>query len=327
MAPGDGSSDATAIPRVDLSAWETGDTDARRSIADALGDAAEGSGFMTVVGHGIPRERIAAVVAAGTRFFALPEDVKLSMRDASRSDRGFQPMFDNLREDGKPSALEGFTMSHPIAPSDPTLASLAFYQTTPWPDVPGFRAAFEALYDDLFAVGTALLDALALHLDVDAAPLRAALVDTYSHMRINHYPPQESVAHIADEGVFAHFDESLLTLLIQDGNSGLEVLGSDGWIAVEPDPDAIVVNVGKMLAYWTAGRYHAALHRVINNSGRERYSIPLFVHPSFRTPVDPRALFGRPTIEGFPPIVAGEAVIAAFTKSRRSWQDGEPAVA
>jgi isopenicillin N synthase-like dioxygenase len=314
---------AAAIPRVDLSGWRGDAVADRRAIADVLGAAAEGSGFMTVVGHGIPAASIAAVLAAGARFFALPEGVKLAMRDANRSDRGYQPMFDNVADDGKPSALEGFTMSHPVAPTDPALAELSFYQTTPWPDdVPGFRAAFERLYDELFAVGIELLDALALHLDVDPEPLHASLVDTYSHMRINPYPQQETVAHIADEGVFAHHDESLLTLLVQDGNSGLEVLSDDGWIAVEPDPNAIVVNVGKMLAYWTGGRYHAALHRVVNRSGRDRYSIPLFVHPSYRTHVDPGVLLGSPSAD-YPPIVAGETVAASFAKSRKSWQEAD----
>ena len=142
-------------------------------------------------------------------------------------------------------------------------------------------------------------------------------------MRINHYPPQETVAHVADEGVFAHHDESLITLLLQDENSGLQVIGPDGaWLPVAPNPRAVVVNVGKMLRHWTGGRYNAALHQVINHSGRDRYSIPLFVHPSFRTVVDPRDLVGAGNAgDAYPPLVAGAAVQASFASTRASWQE------
>ena len=168
-----------------------------------------------------------------------------------------------------------------------------------------------------------LLGVIALHLEVREDFFDGALTDTYSHMRINHYPPQEAVSHLADEGVFAHVDESLLTLLLQDRNSGLEVMGRDGgWIPVAPDPRAVVVNVGKMLRHWTGGRYNAALHRVINRSGHDRYSIPLFLHPGYRTVVDPRELTGAMADNAaFPPIVAGETVHASFATTRRSWKE------
>jgi len=301
------------IPTIDLSSIDP-------SAVAAVGRAAEVYGFMLIRGHGIAPAVLEAAFDAGRRFFVLPEAEKRRMKDV-RSDRGFHPMFDNLREDGKPSGQEGYTMGHPEPLVDASLAALPFYAATPWPDVVGFREAFETLYGSMFALGRTLLGAIARHLGASEHFFDAALTDTYSHMRINHYPPHETIAHVAEEGVFAHFDESLLTLLLQDRNSGLQVMGRDGlWIPVEPDPTAVVVNVGKMLRHWTGGRYNAALHQVINHSGRDRYSIPLFMHPSFRTVIDPRTLVGH-DVAGFPPIVAGETVYAAFATSRQSWKD------
>ncbi len=130
--------------------------------------------------------------------------------------------------------------------------------------------------------------------------------------------------------MFAHRDESLVTLLLQDENSGLQVMGRDDvWIPVAPNPEAVVVNVGKMLRHWSGGRFNAALHRVINRSGRDRYSIPLFVHPGYHTVVDPRDLVGPDADPAYPPIVAGDTVNASFAVTRKSWNEepsGTPAI-
>ena len=315
-----------AIPTIDFSVYRDGTTAERAAVVAALGRAAEVYGFVLIVGHGIAPDVLDGGFAAGQSFFALPEDVKRTMQETG-SDRGYQPMFDNLRDDGKPSAQEGYTMGHPVPPTDPTLAAEAFHAPTPWPPLPGFRERFEALYVAMFDLGRDLLGAMALHLGADARFFEQALVDTYSHMRINHYPPHEAVSHVADEGVFAHHDESLVTLLLQDGNSGLQVMGRDGaWIDVQPNRTAVVVNVGKMLRHWTGGRYNAALHQVINLSGRDRYSIPLFMHPALRTVVDPRDLVGGVAPDpAFPPIVAGQTVQASFAATRASWKDAADA--
>jgi isopenicillin N synthase-like dioxygenase len=309
------------IPTIDVSALFGADAAEREKVVAALGAAAEADGFALVVGHGIDFAIFAAGFDAGRRFFELPDAYKRSIRE-KRSNRGYQPMYDNLRPDGQPSAQEGYTIGHPRPPTDPALLALPFHSSTPWPPVQGFREAFESLYWALFALGERLLGALATHLGAPDDFFQAALVDTYSHLRINHYPPQENVAHVTDEGVFAHRDESLLTLLLQDENSGLQVGRGDIWIPVAPDPRAVVVNVGKMLRHWSGGRYNAALHRVVNRSGRDRYSIPLFMHPGFHTIVDPRDLTGATDeVSGFPPIVAGETVNASFATTRKSWND------
>lgn len=69
-----------------------------------------------------------------------------------------------------------------------------------------------------------------------------------------------------------------ITLLLQDSSGGLEVLeeSTNTWHAVAPNPDAYVVNIGDMLSMWTKGIYKSAMHRVINKSGGDRYSIPFF---------------------------------------------------
>lgn len=313
-----------AIPTIDFAPFLAGGEAGRRSVAAAIGAAAETYGFMTLVGHGIRRATVIDTLAAAIDFFNLPDATKLAVQER-QTNRGFQPLFDNISKEGKKSGAEAFSMGHPVPPADSSLLVLPFYAPTPWPAQPGFRESLEACYFAMFGVAERVLEAMALHLGAAPDFFAKATRNTYSNMRVIHYPPRERIAEITDIGVQAHEDQGLITVLIQDMNGGLAVRGpEEAWLPVVPNPDAAVVNVAKLMTRWTNGRFKSALHRVVNTSGRERYSIPLFVHPDFRQVIDARDLAAPGTEIDFEPIVAGETVYANFARQRLSWGAAMP---
>lgn len=79
-----------------------------------------------------------------------------------------------------------------------------------------------------------------------------------------------------------------LTLLAQDDVGGLQVKNdSEQWIDVPRLPGTFVVNAGDMLQRWSNNQLKSTPHRVINTSGKPRYSCPFFFDPNVSTDISP----------------------------------------
>ena len=101
--------------------------------------------------------------------------------------------------------------------------------------------------------------------------------DPVATLRLLHYPPAQETEQ-RQLGASAHTDFGSVSLLMQDGNAGLEVLDSDRgeWVSIAPRKDSYVVNLGDMLPKWTKGLYKSSVHRVVNKNPCDRYSVVLF---------------------------------------------------
>lgn len=86
------------------------------------------------------------------------------------------------------------------------------------------------------------MELLAISLGVDKLHYRRFFEDGSSIMRWNYYPPCKEPGLTLGTG--PHCDPTSLTLLHQDQVGGLEVFANNKWQAIQPRPDALVVNIG-----------------------------------------------------------------------------------
>jgi isopenicillin N synthase-like dioxygenase len=110
----------------------------------------------------------------------------------------------------------------------------------------------------------------------------------------NIYPAQPDAAGAQDVLFRAHTDSGTLTLLHQQGDyAGLEVYTPDGWLPITVNPDALVVNIGDLMARWTNGHWKSTIHRVVSaqDPTASRRSITTFHLPSIDTIIEPLAPF------------------------------------
>jgi len=270
------------LPIVDIAGLASEHAADRRAVGAALRAACLDKGFFYIRNHRIPEPLVEAVFAETAAFFALPADAKAAVDKArSRANRGYEPLQAQTLEPGAPPDLkEGFYIGPEHAAADPRVVAGKFnHGPNQWPaSRPGFRSTMEAYFVEMLTLGHRLMRGLALSLDLPEDHFAAFTTDPMATLRLLHYPPQPAHGDPAQKGAGAHTDFGGLTLLRQDAVGGLQVWdqATGGWIHAVPVPETYVVNLGDMIARWTNDRYRSTLHRVVNRSGRERYSLPFF---------------------------------------------------
>jgi isopenicillin N synthase-like dioxygenase len=280
--------DFSKVPILDVSGLYSAGTTAIREVAQALRGHLESVGFLYVSGHRVPSAAVEAVREMSKAFFALPEPEKLKLR-IDRNFRGYLPfagstiVTSSVANVSKPNQSESIFFLHEVAPDDPhALAGKPLQGPNQWPDeaaLPGFRAVIERYVAEMTDLARRLVNAIAIAIDLPEGGMDGCFEEPTTFLRLLHYPTQPEEAGLF--GSAPHTDYGFITLLAQDDVGGLEVKNRAGeWIAAPPIPDTFVMNVGDILARWTNDRFVSTPHRVINRSGRERYSQPFFFDPA-----------------------------------------------
>ena len=284
-------SDFSNIPVINVSMLRSGDIDA---LADEFLRVYGQIGFGYIVGHWIDAGLVDRVFAASAAFHALPMAAKMAV-ELDANHRGFIPINTStdvnskLADVKKPNQSESFMVMREDGPDAPEVLR-GDYLAGPnqWPDLAAFRDDVLAYNDALTGLGRDLMGVVALAIGSDPAELLGAFDPPTTWLRLLHYPPSEPDPTGDLYGSAPHTDFGCLTILAQDAIGGLQVMTPGGvWVDAPYIPGAFVVNVGDMLHRWSNGRLRSTPHRVINRSGRPRYSCPFFYDPSIRTDIAP----------------------------------------
>ena len=164
-----------------------------------------------------------------------------------------------------------------------------------WPNLKGFRETLTAYASAMTGLGQHLITLAAEACNADPADLTPAFKNPTIWLRLLHYPPTPKKSADDLYGSAPHTDFGALTLLAQDETGGLQVQTPSGdWIDAPKINGTFMVNVGDMLNHFSNGFLKSTPHRVINRSGRERYSIPFFFDPHVNSTIKPLKGTGDP---------------------------------
>lgn len=284
-------------------------------ITEALGVSLRRFGFAMVCDHGIDASLIARGWELTGALFALRDDVKRSYyADGLAGARGYTPFGTEIAKGAALHDLKEFWhVGRDLPPGHRLSASMP---PNIWPEhLPGFRETFSALYCAFDAAGAVILAAIARGLGLDPHWFDDVVAEGNSVLRLLHYPPIVDAPPGAIRAG-AHEDINLITLLLGAEEAGLELLDRDGkWLAVDPPPGALVVNIGDMLQRLTNHVLPSTTHQVRNpQTGRarfSRYSMPFFLHP--RSDFDIATLPGCITAENpdrYPEAITADAFLS-----------------
>jgi isopenicillin N synthase-like dioxygenase len=308
-----------SIPVIDIETLFGVSSQARDRTDQAIMAAADSPGFMVV--RGLPPEVPAGRAARAEllRLFQLPEN---ETRKLWR--QKFDPAHPNVYRGWFPlqkgflTAKEGIDIGGDVVHGAAVVRSDdPLREPTPLPSaiaLPGWREAVAAYYRGMETVSQALMRAIARGLSLHEHFFDSAFDRGLSTLRLLRYPIRTDTEQAAqsDPNVWVihggsryyvngapHVDSGFLTLLAQDGISGLQARHRDGaWIDVPPSNDGLAVNFGKVLERWCGGRIRATEHRVIG-TGRERMSIPFFYEARADAEIRPLPIDGAVSFEPF----------------------------
>jgi isopenicillin N synthase-like dioxygenase len=273
--------DTATLPTLDIASFHAGPASRAAFVSD-LRAVLHAHGFFYLTGHGVPKDLTDRLAEASRRFFALPLEEKLKIemirsphfrgynRAGHERTRGQQDWREQIDFNTEGTPVE-------IGPGAPGWKRL--HGPNQWPEaVPELKEIVLDYQARVTALGIDLLKAIALALSQPEDAFAEVYEPTPTQLlKLIRYPGRD-VAE-TDQGVGAHKDGGLITILLQDKVAGLRVQTHEGiWIDAPPVPGTFIINAGELLEMATNGFVRADVHDVVAPpAGTERFSYAFFL--------------------------------------------------
>lgn len=258
----------------------------RQQVADEIRQACLSSGFFYITSHSISALACNGVLQQAAHLLkhsSLSDKQRIHI-DHSPHGYGWEPS-ESTSIAGDVETKEAFNWCY-SDDLDPTGGDGQYVQLdgtrtrdlNQWPNedsVPGFYAAVKTYYGEALLLARHLCRLFALSLDLPESYFDSKTTHPCANSRMMFYPAGSPTTD--DIGLGAHTDYQCFTILLCSSAPGLEIMSpSSQWVQAPVVPSGLVVNIGDMMMRWTNGLYKSTMHRVINRTGEERYSVPLF---------------------------------------------------
>ena len=311
----------SGVAQFDLGAFEAAGSADQAVMAAGLDRICRETGFLVLTGHGVPDGVVQDVWGAAAAFFSQGPEEKAKVAAGPGMPYGWlgpntEALALSKGVETPPDLKESFNggpLRVPEGMTDPEALAFCF-SPTPWPDVPGFRAAWQAYYAAMETLAVRVMAAFAVALGLPRGHFAPFIDAPVSALRALYYPATGAMAEKDQQRAGAHTDYGSLTILLpQAGSRGLEIMtpGRD-WVEVPAPKGAFVINIGDLMARWTNDRWISTLHRVVAHPNQPaRQSLAFFHQPNWEAEILP--LDGS---DAYPPVRSGPYLMEKFRSTQ-----------
>ncbi|GLU46177.1 isopenicillin N synthase family dioxygenase [Nocardiopsis ansamitocini] len=259
------------VPVIDITRWEMGSARYRAAIAAQVDAAASNIGFMQFTGHGVPESAIHGLGLALDSFFDQPLPAKRAAQGPSAGiARGYSPPSTerpaySLGARSPGDLFEAFTVGTQASDHRDRALPATDYPENIWPvGLPRFRPQVMTWFEAAQNVARRLTRIFAVSLDLPEGFFHTYTGHSLDALRLSSGPVvPDDPAEPDRPAMGAHTDFGILTVLWSDPVNALQIMDHEGrWQNVLPEPGALVVNLGDLMARWTNDRWVSAVHRV-----------------------------------------------------------------
>ncbi|XP_072982849.1 jasmonate-induced oxygenase 2-like [Typha latifolia] len=262
------------IPVIDLSVGG-------EETVKAVSEVCREWGFFQVINHGVCPELMRRAREVWREFFHQPMEVKQRYANSPKTYEGYGSRLGI--EKGAILDWGDYYFLHVLPKS--------LKSHNKWPALPpSLRATTDEYSQEVIKMCGRVMKVLSLGLGLEPGCLQDAFGgngdDIGACMRVNFYPkcPRPDLTL----GLSSHSDPGGMTVLLPDDHvKGLQVRKGDGWVTVQPVPDAFIINVGDQIQVLSNATYKSVEHRVMVNAADERLSMAFFYNPRSDLPLGP----------------------------------------